>query len=99
MKRYAIVIEDAGPNLAAYVPDLPECVATGESVGEVERLIREAKVPQRQRQVATMSDAGIFAYELDPERRACAVVEVYERALATVASSAKISSIEPRQAP
>ena len=36
MKRYAIVVEDAGPNLAAYVPDLPGCVATGESVAEVE---------------------------------------------------------------
>jgi predicted RNase H-like HicB family nuclease len=42
MKRYAIVVEDAGTNLAAYVPDLPGCVATGESLGEVERLIREA---------------------------------------------------------
>jgi predicted RNase H-like HicB family nuclease len=42
MKRYAIVIENAGTNLAAYVPDLPGCVATGESVREVERLIREA---------------------------------------------------------
>jgi predicted RNase H-like HicB family nuclease len=42
MKRYAIVIEDAGTNLAAYVPDLPGCIATGESVQEVERLIREA---------------------------------------------------------
>ncbi|MBY0228755.1 MAG: type II toxin-antitoxin system HicB family antitoxin [Gemmataceae bacterium] len=42
MKRYAIVIEDAGANLAAYVPDLPGCVATGASVEEVERLIREA---------------------------------------------------------
>lgn len=42
MKRYAIVIENAGPNLAAYVPDLPGCVATGESEKEVERLIREA---------------------------------------------------------
>jgi predicted RNase H-like HicB family nuclease len=42
MKRYAIVIEDAGTNLAAYVPDLPGCVATGESVSEIERLIREA---------------------------------------------------------
>jgi predicted RNase H-like HicB family nuclease len=42
MKRYAIVIEDAGPNWAAYVPDLPGCVATGESAEEVERLIREA---------------------------------------------------------
>lgn len=42
MKRYAIVIENAGSNLAAYVPDLPGCVATGESVREVEKLIREA---------------------------------------------------------
>ena len=42
MKRYAIVVEDAGTNLAAYVPDLPGCVATGESEEEVGRLIREA---------------------------------------------------------
>ncbi len=42
MKRYAIVVEDAGSNLAAYVPDLPGCVATGETAEEVERLIREA---------------------------------------------------------
>jgi predicted RNase H-like HicB family nuclease len=44
MKRYAIVIEDAGPNLAAFVPDLPGCVATAESKQDVERLIREAIV-------------------------------------------------------
>jgi predicted RNase H-like HicB family nuclease len=42
MKRYAIVVEDAGTNLAAYVPDLPGCVATGKTKKEVERLIREA---------------------------------------------------------
>ena len=42
MKRYAIVVEDAGSNLAAYVPDLPGCVATGESESEVGLLIREA---------------------------------------------------------
>ena len=42
MKRFAIVVEDAGTNLAAYVPDLPGCVATGRSQEEVERLIREA---------------------------------------------------------
>ena len=42
MKRYAIVVENAGPNLAAYVPDLPGCVATGETMTEVERRIREA---------------------------------------------------------
>ena len=42
MKRYAIVVEDAGSNWAAYVPDLPGCVATGDTVDEVARLIREA---------------------------------------------------------
>ena len=42
MKRYAIVVEDAETNLAAYVPDLPGCVATGRTREEVERLIREA---------------------------------------------------------
>lgn len=40
--RYAIVIENAGPNFSAYVPDLPGCIATSSSVAEVEREIREA---------------------------------------------------------
>ena len=40
--RYAIVIEDAGPNYSAYVPDLPGCVATGVTIEDVEREIREA---------------------------------------------------------
>ena len=42
MKRYAIVIEKAASNYAGYVPDLPGCVATGETVGETEILLREA---------------------------------------------------------
>jgi predicted RNase H-like HicB family nuclease len=40
--RYAIVIENAGGNFSAYVPDLPGCIATGASVQEVEQSIREA---------------------------------------------------------
>ena len=40
--RYAIVIENAGPNFSAYVPDLPGCVATGATVEAVERELREA---------------------------------------------------------
>jgi predicted RNase H-like HicB family nuclease len=40
--RYAIVIEQAQGNYSAYVPDLPGCVATGDTVAEVEREIREA---------------------------------------------------------
>jgi predicted RNase H-like HicB family nuclease len=40
--RYAVVIEKAGGNHSAYVPDLPGCVATGVTVEEVEREIKEA---------------------------------------------------------
>ena len=40
--RYAIVIERAEGNYSAYVPDLPGCVATGDTVEEVERELREA---------------------------------------------------------
>ena len=40
--RYAIVIEDAGANFSAYVPDLPGCIATGSTVEETETAIREA---------------------------------------------------------
>ena len=40
--RYAIVIENAGNNYSAYVPDLPGCVATGATPAEVEALLREA---------------------------------------------------------
>ena len=40
--RYAIVIEKGESNYAAYVPDLPGCVATGQTVQETEQLLREA---------------------------------------------------------
>ncbi len=40
--RYAIVIEKAENNYSAYVPDLPGCIATGSTVQEVEKIIREA---------------------------------------------------------
>lgn len=39
--RYAIVIEKAGSNYSAYVPDLPGCITTGQTVEETERNIRE----------------------------------------------------------
>jgi predicted RNase H-like HicB family nuclease len=42
MKRYAIVIERGANNLSAYVPDLPGCVTTANTVEELERNIREA---------------------------------------------------------
>ena len=40
--RYAVVIEKADGNYSAYVPDLPSCIATGETVAAVESEIREA---------------------------------------------------------
>lgn len=40
--RYAVVIEKAGDNYSAYVPDLPGCIATGSTVAEVEQELREA---------------------------------------------------------
>ena len=40
--RYAVVIEKADGNYSAYVPDLPGCVATGATVQETEREIRDA---------------------------------------------------------
>jgi predicted RNase H-like HicB family nuclease len=42
MMRYAIVVERAESNFAAYVPDLPGCIATGSTVEETERRIRGA---------------------------------------------------------
>ena len=40
--RYTVVIERAPGNLAAYVPDLPGCVATGGNLEELLDEIREA---------------------------------------------------------
>jgi predicted RNase H-like HicB family nuclease len=40
--QYAIVIERGESSFGAYVPDLPGCVAVGESEAEVRSLIREA---------------------------------------------------------
>jgi predicted RNase H-like HicB family nuclease len=40
--KYAVVYEQAPHNWAAYVPDLPGCVATGRTRAGVRRRIREA---------------------------------------------------------
>jgi predicted RNase H-like HicB family nuclease len=40
--RYAIVVEKAGKNYSAYVPDLAGCIATGKTPEETEQLIRKA---------------------------------------------------------
>ncbi len=40
--KYVVVYERTPNNWSAYVPDLPGCVAAGDTREEVERLIREA---------------------------------------------------------
>ncbi|MDE2663388.1 MAG: type II toxin-antitoxin system HicB family antitoxin [Gemmatimonadota bacterium] len=40
--KYAVIVERAGNNYSAYVPDLPGCVATGDTRREVARKMREA---------------------------------------------------------
>lgn len=42
MYRYLIIIEKGEENYGAYSPDLPGCVAVGDTVEEVERNMREA---------------------------------------------------------
>ena len=42
MKEYLVIYEHEGNSWSAYVPDLPGCVAAGDSKQEVARLIREA---------------------------------------------------------
>lgn len=41
MTAYVVVFEQTENNWAAYVPDLPGCIATGATRSEVEHLIRE----------------------------------------------------------
>lgn len=40
--QYAVIIEKSATGFGAFVPDLPGCVAVGETEEEVRQLIREA---------------------------------------------------------
>ena len=73
--KYTVLIEKAPNNFAAYVPDMPGCVATGSTRGELLAEIREAiefhheslrehgePVPEPQT-TAEMVDAGAVAAE------------------------------------
>ena len=40
--KYAVVIEKGENSYGAYVPDLPGCIAAGETKDEVKKLIHEA---------------------------------------------------------
>lgn len=40
--QYLVVVEEGSKSFGAYVPDLPGCIAVGESKNEVLTLIRES---------------------------------------------------------
>lgn len=40
--RYLVIYEKVESNFSAYVPDLPGCIATGDTLEETKGLIREA---------------------------------------------------------
>ena len=40
--KYAVVMEKAERNFSAFVPDLPGCIATADSIQELEAEIRQA---------------------------------------------------------
>lgn len=40
--RYAVVIEKTATGFSAYVPDLPGCIATGQSKAQIEKDMSEA---------------------------------------------------------
>lgn len=40
--QYLVVVEEGSKSFGAYAPDLPGCIAVGESKNEVLTLIREA---------------------------------------------------------
>ncbi|HUP24025.1 MAG TPA: type II toxin-antitoxin system HicB family antitoxin [Thermoanaerobaculia bacterium] len=42
MYRFLIVVERAGDNYSAYSPDVPGCVATGDTQKDAERNMHEA---------------------------------------------------------
>jgi predicted RNase H-like HicB family nuclease len=42
MKEYVVIYEWTGQNDSAYAPDLPGCVAAGDTIEETERLMKEA---------------------------------------------------------
>jgi predicted RNase H-like HicB family nuclease len=54
MSEYAVIFEHGPTSWGAWVPDLPGCVAAGETKTEVEQLIAEAIVSH----IRGLRDAG-----------------------------------------
>ena len=70
MKEYMVIYEWAGENYSAYVPDLPGCIACGDTVEETEELMKEAI----ELYLETLRDSGQPIPEPTTKARALAVV-------------------------
>jgi predicted RNase H-like HicB family nuclease len=42
MKKYLVIVEETATGFSAYSPDLPGCIATGATRGEVEKEMQAA---------------------------------------------------------
>ena len=40
--KYVVIFEETGNGFSAYLPDLPGCIAAGDTLAETQELIREA---------------------------------------------------------
>lgn len=47
MEKYLVIVEKAPSNFSAYSPDVPGCVATGKTIDETLREMKEALEFQR----------------------------------------------------
>lgn len=62
MYRYLIVIEPGERNYSAYVPDLPGCITTGKTYGEVQKnMVESIPVPQTTAEYADIALPGSAA--------------------------------------
>ena len=63
--KYTVIIEKGPTSYGAYIPDLPGCIAAGDTFAETEELIRQAVIGH----VELMAEHG----ETIPEPRSAAI--------------------------
>jgi hypothetical protein len=61
---------------------------------DLQRLLRKTEIPTRQREIAPMSDAGVFAYDRRPKLVARAIVKFCKSLGTTLARTGEIPAIE-----
>ena len=71
--KYAVIVEQAGDNYAAHAPDVPTCIATGDTPEEAVRELQTALVDH----LALLREAGL---PVPQPSTLTAIVEVEESA-------------------